>query len=217
VCNRFVAYMSVSAYATNPVHTGGMKVAGERLDPRQARTRERVYAAALDVLRREGIGATTFDAIAQHAGVARSTLYRNWSSRDALPHEAIEEQAPFPVTPPDEPTVARLETTLQQIATALSASSWGWVLPAAIAATDASPVLSEGYRSFTAGLRAVFTTIVNDGKKAGELPPDLDEENFADTLLGPLFYRRLIRQLPTGPTWIRDHLQRTLSAFGALT
>ena len=192
-----------------------MKVTGERLDPRQARTRERVYAAALDVLRREGIGATTFDAIAQHAGVARSTLYRNWPSRDALLHEAIEEQAPFPVTLPDEPTVARLQATLQQIATALSTSSWGWVLPAAIAATDASPALSEGYRSFTAGLRAAFTAIVNDGKKAGELPPGLDEENFADTLLGPLFYRRLIRHLPTGPTWIRGHLQRTLSAFGA--
>lgn len=191
-----------------------MKVPGERIDPRQARTRERVYAAALDVLRREGIGATTFEAIAQRAGVARSTLYRNWATRDALLHEAIEEQAPFLVTSSDEPTIARLETTLQQIATALSTSSWGWVLPAAIAATDASPVLSEGYRSFTAGLRAAFTTIVTDGKKAGELPPDLDDEDFADSLMGPLFYRRLIRQLPADPTWIRRHLHRTLSAFG---
>ena len=152
-----------------------MNGTGERLDPRQARTRERVYAAALDVLRREGIRATTFDAIAQQAGVARSTLYRNWSSRDALLHEAIEEQAPFPVTP-SAMRPRRLETALQQIATALSDSSWGWILPAAIAATDASPVLAEGYRSFITGLRAVFTTIISDGKKAGELTPDLDEE-----------------------------------------
>jgi AcrR family transcriptional regulator len=69
-----------------------MRETGRRLDPRQARTRARVYAAALDVLRRLGIGATTFDTIAQQAGVARSTLYRNWASRDALLYEAIEEQ-----------------------------------------------------------------------------------------------------------------------------
>lgn len=30
----------------------------------------------------------------------------------------------------------------------------------------------------------------------------------------PLFFRRLIRKLPADPTWIRNHLQRTLAAFG---
>jgi TetR/AcrR family transcriptional regulator, regulator of autoinduction and epiphytic fitness len=192
-----------------------VKVPGERLDPRQARTRARVYAAALEVLRREGIGATTFDAIAQQAGVARSTLYRNWASRDDLLLEAIEEQAPFPAALSGEPTLARLEAALQEIGSALSTSSWGWILPAALAATDASPFLSGRYLSFITALRAVFTTIVDDGKKAGELPPALDDDDFADALIGPLFFRRLIRKLPADPTWIRNHLQRTLAAFGA--
>ena len=194
---------------------GGVNGTGHRLDPRQARTRTRVYAAALDVLRRQGIGATTFDAIAQQAGVARSTLYRNWATRDALLHEAIEEQAPFPVTPSGDPAPARLEAALQEIAAALSDSSWGAILPAGLAATDASPVLAEGYRSFITGLRAAFTTIISDGKKAGELTPALDDGDFADALLGPLFFRRLIRKLPTDPAWIRTHLQRTLAAFDA--
>ncbi|MFI5066223.1 MAG: TetR/AcrR family transcriptional regulator [Streptosporangiales bacterium] len=192
-----------------------MKVTGERLDPRQARTRARVYAAALDVLRRQGIGATTFDAIAQQAGVARSTLYRNWATRDDLLTEAIEEQALFPVPPSDEPAFVRLEIALRQIATALSSTNWGWILPAALAATDASPVLLERYRSFTSTRRVAFTAIVSDGKTAGELPPALDNDDFIDALVGPLFYRRLIRQLPTSPAWVRNHLQRTLAAFGA--
>jgi AcrR family transcriptional regulator len=191
-----------------------VKVPGERLDPRQARTRARVYAAALEVLRREGIGATTFDAIAQQAGVARSTLYRNWASRDDLLLEAIEEQAPFPATLSGEPALARLEAALQDIGSALSTTSWGWILPAALAATDASPFLSERYLTFTTTLRAVFTTIVDDGKKAGELPPALDDDDFTDALIGPLFFRRLIRKLPADSTWIRNHLQRTLAAFG---
>jgi AcrR family transcriptional regulator len=197
------------------MHTGGVKVTGERLDPRHARTRARVYAAALEVLRRQGIGATTFDAIAQQAGVARSTLYRNWATRDDLLTEAIEEQAPFPVPPSGEPTFVRLESALREIATALSSTSWGWILPAALAATDASPVLFERYRSFTSTRRAAFTAIVSDGKAAGELPPALSNDDFVDALIGPLFFRWLIRQLPTSPAWVRNHLHRTLAAFDA--
>jgi len=160
-----------------------MPEAGRRLDPRQARTRARVYAAALDVLRRLGIGATTFDTIAQQAGVARSTLYRNWASRDELLYEAIEEQAPFPATSPGDPASARLESALAEIAMALSTTSWGSILPAALAATDASPALAEGYQRFMAGLRATFTTIIADGKKTGELPASLNDEEFIDALI----------------------------------
>jgi TetR/AcrR family transcriptional regulator, regulator of autoinduction and epiphytic fitness len=190
-----------------------MRETGRRLDPRQARTRERVYAAALDVLRQRGIGATTFDTIAQQAGVARSTLYRNWATRDELLREAIEEQAPFPDTSPGQPAAARLESALQEIAAALNASSWGTIMPAALAAVDASPALADGYRRFMSSLRGEFTTIIRDGKKAGELPSGLDEEDVTDALIGPLFFRRLIRQLPTGPAWIRRHLQQTLAAL----
>jgi TetR/AcrR family transcriptional regulator, regulator of autoinduction and epiphytic fitness len=192
---------------------GVMRETAGRLDPRQARTRARVYAAALDVLRRQGIGATTFDAIARQAAVARSTLYRNWATRDELLHEAIEEQAPFPVTSPREPAAARLESALQEIAAALSDSSWGSIMPAALAAVDASPVLADGYKRFMTGLRGAFTSIIGDGKEAGELPAGLNEEDFIDALIGPLFFRRLIRKLPTDPAWIHRHLQQTLAVF----
>lgn len=199
--------------ATRVTHNRVVKETGSHLDPRQARTRARVYAAALDVLRRQGIGATTFDAIAQQAGVARSTLYRNWATRDELLREAIEEQAPFPVTSPGEPTAARLESALQEIAAALSTGSWGAIMPAALAAVDASPALADGYERFMTGLRGTFTAIIGDGKKAGELPGGLGEEEFIDALIGPLFFRRLIRKLPADPAWIHRHLQQTLAAF----
>lgn len=191
-----------------------MPETGRRLDPRQARTRARVYAATLDVLRRLGIGATTFDTIAQQAGVARSTLYRNWASRDELLYEAIEEQAPFPATSPGDPISARLESALDEIATALN-TSWGSIFPAALAATDTSPVLAEGYQRFMTTLRTTFTAIIADGRKTGELPASLNDEEFIDALIGPLFFRRLIRKLPTDRTWIRRHIQHTLAAFDA--
>lgn len=64
---------------------------------------------------------------------------------------------------------------------------------------DASPVLADGSEKFMSGLRGAFSAIVEDEKKAGEVPSELDEDDFIDALIGPLFFRRLIRRLPTDP------------------
>jgi hypothetical protein len=64
-------------------------------------------------------------------------------------------------------------------------------------------------------LRTTFTTIIADGKKTGQLPTDLKDEEFIDALIGLLFFRRLIGKLPTDRTWIGRHIQRTLAAFDA--
>jgi Tetracyclin repressor-like, C-terminal domain len=154
-------------------------------------------------------------AVGAVVGRRRLCLGGNWASRDDLLVDAIEEQAPFPAPMSAEPAPARLEAALQEIAAALTATSWGWIFPAALAATDASPALAAGYHAFMTTLRAVFATIIAHGKKAGDLPPDLDEEEFTDTLLGPLFFRRLIRKLPADPAWIRHHLQHALAAYHA--
>jgi Tetracyclin repressor-like, C-terminal domain len=64
-------------------------------------------------------------------------------------------------------------------------------------------------------LRTTFTTIIADGKKTGELPASLDDEEFIDALIGPLFFRHLIRKVPTDRDWIRRHIEHTLAAFAA--
>ena len=194
----------------------GVTVTPKPPDPRQVRTRARVYAAALEVLRRDGLGATTFDAIAHQAGVARSTLYRNWASRDDLLADATQQQAPVPGPKTDQPTSVHLENVLNHMSAALSDTQWGRVLPAALAASEASPELFDRHRNFTTARRAEFTKIVTAGKNRGDLPTDLVDDDFVDALVGPLYYRRLIRRLRTNPAWIRQHLRRTLTAFGAV-
>jgi TetR/AcrR family transcriptional regulator of autoinduction and epiphytic fitness len=187
-----------------------------RVDPRFARTRKRVFSAAREVLRAEGLGGTTMDAIATQAGVARSTLYRNWDSREELLTAAIEEASDFHATPTDRSAAVRLEMRMQQVASALAGTEWGKILPAGIAAAEANPVIFADYRDFMDRGRAEFLAIVHDGKERGELPKDLSEDKFVDALVGPLFYRRLLRQLASDESWVRDHLRRVLHAFDAL-
>jgi Transcriptional regulator len=49
-------------------------------DPRAARSREAILAAAFDLLAREGPGAITHQRVAQQAGVGRATVYRHWAA-----------------------------------------------------------------------------------------------------------------------------------------
>lgn len=156
------------------------------------------------------------DAIATEAQVARSTLYRNWVGRDELLAAAFDDLIDAPVVA--EPSLGiegQLGRVLTGLARGLRSTEWGQTLPAVVAAIDASPVLAEGYNRLTDERRAAVVHIVDLAIETGELPAGLAADEFVDALVGPLFYRRLVRQLPTTRPWIARHLERTLAAFNA--
>lgn len=69
------------------------------MDPKRGRGRprregadEEILAVTLEMLREAGYGALTVDAVAERAGVAKTTLYRRWPSKSTLVAAAI---APF--------------------------------------------------------------------------------------------------------------------------
>jgi AcrR family transcriptional regulator len=53
-------------------------------NPRVRRTRERILAAARELLAEAGPAALTYSVLAERAGVTRQTLYRHWATRPAL-------------------------------------------------------------------------------------------------------------------------------------
>src|SRR5215469_3766015 len=53
-------------------------------NPRVRRTRDRILAAARDLLADSGPAGLTYSLLAERAGVTRQTLYRHWPSRAAL-------------------------------------------------------------------------------------------------------------------------------------
>ena len=182
------------------------------LDPRQRRTRQNVLASARVVLRRDGLQGATMEAIAAESGVARSTLYRNWPSREALLDDAIAEVAvPAPPSGEHDP-LDRLAEVVEHLARNLDTSRWGELLPAIVAAIDASPEVAARYRGFVDGRRRDVKRIVRDAVAAGTLPSHVDADHLVDDLVGPLFYRRLVRRVPTSASWARAHTERTLAA-----
>src|SRR5256885_7083558 len=69
-------------------------------DPRAARSRGAILAAAQDRLAREGPGAITHQGVAQQAGVGRATVYRQWGApQDLLRDVLYTAELPFFATP----------------------------------------------------------------------------------------------------------------------
>src|ERR1700722_14778752 len=79
----------------------GLRV-GPNSDPRPARSRARLVAAATALLRTGGPGAVTIDAVTRSANVARATLYRHFSGANDLLAAAFMGLIPPAPMPPEE-------------------------------------------------------------------------------------------------------------------
>jgi len=73
-------------------------------DTRVARSRAAVLQAGVELLVEGGPHAVTVEAVCQRSGVAKTTIYRHWDSRDDLVVDVIGEvTGSVPAPPPDMP------------------------------------------------------------------------------------------------------------------
>ena len=59
------------------------------VDPRVARTRATVLGAAIDLLAERGYSGFSVEGVVERTGIAKTTLYRHWPTRDDLLAAAI--------------------------------------------------------------------------------------------------------------------------------
>ncbi len=144
-------------------------------DPRAARSREAILAAAFDLLAREGPGAITHQRVAQQAGVGRATVYRHWAAPEDLLRDVLfSAELPFFATPAL-PLRSWLRAELRQLADELALPA---VASLAIALMEQTRSGSAGTRPhrhitvITERLAAAFALAVD----AGELDTAPDAE-----------------------------------------
>jgi TetR/AcrR family transcriptional repressor of nem operon len=63
---------------------------GRRLTARGAKTRDRIVAAAAELMYVQGVGATTLDDVLAASGVSKSQLYHHFDGKDALVRAVVE-------------------------------------------------------------------------------------------------------------------------------
>jgi AcrR family transcriptional regulator len=165
------------------------------LDPRIARSRQRLLAAATDLLVEAGPRAVTVDAVSERSGVAKSTLYRHWDSRQALLVDVMRSNMPQPVEPdPSLGFEAALRALVTSVATTLSDPEWARIFPAMVSLRLTMPELQELSDSDNEGKLAVLSRVLRLGVDEGALPADIDARLVAHVLIGPVVFATISGQ-----------------------
>jgi AcrR family transcriptional regulator len=161
-------------------------------DPRAARSREAILAAAFDLLAREGPGAITHQRVAQQAGVGRATVYRHWAAPEDLLRDVLfSAELPF-FAAPALPLRSWLRAELRRLADELALPPVASLAIALMEQTRSGGAGARPHRHVTAiteRLAAAFALAVD----AGELDTAPDAERAAAHLIGPLVYRTTLQ------------------------
>lgn len=160
---------------------------------------ERIYSAALELLRTRGPGAVSVESVAAHSGVAKTTIYRRFENRDDLLIAAVR-SATQPVDLPDGLSVEdTLRWALRHAHHTIDTVVGRGALAALVAGSE--PHLRGMIRTSINPLRDKL----NDAVAAGELRPDLDTELVLSVLMGAVI-AEIIRARPTDDDWVESVL-----------
>lgn len=170
------------------------------MDKRIERTRREVCSAVIALLGERGYAAFNMEAVAEKAGVSKSTLYRHWPTKLALIADALEtlnlQPQPGPI---DGDVRQRVTVLLRHLAEALATSRFAACIPALIEAAKHHPEVAHFLHEYSARRRETLVALLRGAVTAGELPTDVDPDTVSFALSGAIFYRRLMTPDPYSP------------------
>jgi AcrR family transcriptional regulator len=195
-----------------PGRRGGARIGAGR--PRRPGVEQAVFDATLGLLASQDYGEISVEALAERAGVSRTTIYRRWPSKAAVVAAAVSSLYLDRVEVPDTGSLSQDLATLLTETYRVMADGDGRVLEKLVRQSGQNPELDELVRSILYARRRMYATILNRAIARGEMPPEADQELLLDLLLGPLWFRLLVSGAPITPAAARSVVELVLT--GAL-
>ena len=182
-------------------HEAGPGDSGRPTQARTERIRDRVLAAAGELMLEGGLSAATMEAIAARAGVSKRTLYKYWPSRSAVALEGFMRSAATSWDLPeklDQGTVAeQLEALVTATAVLFSRTPAGPLMRSLVADAQSQDEIATAIRDqWLRPRRAIAADLVRQGMAAGEFRAGLDVELVIDLLFAPVYYRLILGHEP---------------------
>jgi len=183
--------------------------------PRSKQARRAVLDAARALVEKSGYDAATIEAIAERAGVAKTTIYRSWPNRAALIVDLLMEMAQNAVPMPSGPdALEAVRTEMRGIAHAAD-HLMGHLLTSLVGEAQRDPEIRTALLSGLFHPRSQATAkMVRRAQEAGLLRKDIPALSAVDLLVGPLFYRMLIRHQPLTDTFVSQVFRTVTQGLG---
>lgn len=169
------------------------------MDARVARTHAAVMQAATDLLVEGGPTALTVDAVVARSGVAKSTVYRHWATRDELVNDVFHHCAPLLELPgEDDPFDPALRTLVHSLLEMLGDPGWKRLMPAMMILKSELEPMAELEDDMKQQQMAALASVLRRGVDEGRLRPEVldDVQLTATFLVGPLLMAALADTVP---------------------
>jgi AcrR family transcriptional regulator len=173
---------------------GEQTTADEGSASRRQRTEQAILAATRELLAEGGVRRLTVEGVAARAGVAKTTIYRRWRSKDELALAVLLDMVEQIVEVPDLGDIrAELIALLDTAVTILGTTLMGRVMQGLASDLATDPALGRAFRERIVAYRvSEVQRLIERGVARGELRAGLDVDLVHELLFGPVYYRLLL-------------------------
>ncbi len=171
--------------------------------PRDPRIDAAILRATADLLVKNGYSNLTMAAVAEHAGTTKTALYRRWSSKVELVHEAAFPAAPTAIETPPGDITADIRAMVAAARDVFTSPLVRAALPGLIADMTADVELNARVMDRFTEVFAAVRIRLADAVKRGEVHPDVDSDRLVEMIGGATLLRMLLQpDEPLGEDWV---------------
>ncbi|CAM4241621.1 Bacterial regulatory proteins, tetR family [Mycobacterium basiliense] len=160
--------------------------------PRDPRIDSAILLATADLLVQIGYANLSLAAVAERAGTTKSALYRRWSSKAELVHEAAFPAAPTALEAPAGNFAADIRMMIQATRDVFTTPVVRAALPGLVADMTADPDLNARVLSRFVDLFATVRMRLQEAINRGEAHPDVDPNRLIELIGGATMLRMLL-------------------------
>ena len=145
-------------------------------------------ATTYELLSEEGLAGVSVDAIARRSGVAKTTIYRHWPSREALLLDACAQMGPQFEIPDAGSFPKDVRALAQRAYEQLLSGPYAAILLSLMDAAERNADLAALLAAAEAKLVEAVRTVLGRARGRREVPRLPDPSEVAGLILGPLLY-----------------------------
>ena len=177
--------------------------------------RTAIIDATRELLAESGVRGLTVEGVAARAGVAKTTIYRRWRSKDELALAVLIDMVEHVVSVPDlGDTRAELVAFVDGAVRILGSTLMGRVMQGLVSDLAADPELAAAFRERVVAARvAEVRRLAQRGIERGDLRAETDLELLHELLFGPIYYRLLLSGAPLEDGLAERVVDAVLPAF----
>jgi AcrR family transcriptional regulator len=171
--------------------------------PRDPRIDASILRSTAELLVAMGYSSLTMTAVADRAGTTKTALYRRWSSKAELVHEAAFPAAPTALETPPGDIAADIRAMVAAARDVFTSPVVRAALPGLVADVASDPQLNARVNQRFQGVFAALRARLRDAVARGEVYPDVVPDRLVEVVGGATMMRMLLwpdRELDDG--WV---------------